>query len=110
MVVTKSRPSGDLAIKRARFNPSAAGVIVNSAGSINENGLFPFKRTTCGVSFPSGADCDEHTDGTAATDKATVAAMRARIVFFMNKIVPSNRHGFEIKAEEQIAALKQRLL
>ena len=90
MVVTKIRPSGDLAINRTRFNPSAAGAIVKSVGSISENGFFPFKHTTCGVSFTSGADGEEHKDGKAATHKINRAATSARKAVFMNKIVPSN--------------------
>jgi hypothetical protein len=91
MVVTKIRPSGDLAINRTRFNPLAAGAIAKSAGSNNENGFSPFKRTTCGVNFTSGADCAEHTDGIAATHKTKLANMRSRKLLFMNKIVPSDR-------------------
>src|SRR6202011_1142896 len=97
MVVTKIRPSGDLAINRTRFNPSAAGAILKSAGSINENGLFPFKRTTCAVNF-TAADCEELTDGMAARKKTQRAALCARNILFMDKIVPSNRRRFEIKA------------
>jgi hypothetical protein len=93
MVVTKIRPSGDLAINRTRFNPSAADAIVKSAGSINENGRFPFKRTTCGVSFAPGADWEEQTDGIAAAHKIKGAATLTRNILFMSKIVPSNRRA-----------------
>jgi hypothetical protein len=85
MVVTKIRPSGDLAINRTRFKPSAAGAIVKSAASNNENGLFPVKRTLCGVSFTSGADCAEHTDGMEATHKTKLANMRAQKFLFMKQ-------------------------
>jgi hypothetical protein len=95
MQVTKIRPSGDLAINRMRFNPSAAGAIVKSAGSNKENGRFPFKRTGCGVSFTAGGDCAEHTDGTAATHKIKHATMLTRKFLFMNKMVPSDRSRFE---------------
>src|ERR1700736_6084449 len=74
MVVTKIRPSGDLAINRTRFHPSAAGALGKSAGSINENGGFPCKRPTCGVTPASGADWEEHTDGIAAAHKIKGAA------------------------------------
>src|ERR1700688_2243296 len=97
MVVTKIRPSGDLAINRTRFNPSAAGTIVKSAGSNNENGFAPFKRTTCGVSFTSGADWAGHKDGKAAAYNSNLAAMLAREFLFMDKMVPSNRCPVEIK-------------
>jgi hypothetical protein len=101
MLVTKIRPSGALAINRTRFNPSAAAAIVKSPGSNNENGRFPFKCTTCGISFTSGADCAEHTTGIAATYKTKLVAMLARNVLFMNKfmkkMVPSDWPGFEIK-------------
>src|ERR1700686_4724835 len=94
MVVTKIRPSGDLAINRTRFNPSAAGTIVKSAGSNNENGLFPFKRTTCGVSFTCGADCAGHRDAKAAALSNKLAAILGRKFLFMNRMVPSNRRPF----------------
>src|ERR1700731_4618600 len=97
MVATKIRPSGDLAINRTRFNPSAAGTIVKPAGRNNENGLFPFKRTVCGVSFVSEADCGEQTDVTAAAPRTKCAAMFARNALFMNGMGPSGRHRFEIK-------------
>src|SRR6202051_1466595 len=70
MVVTKIRPSGDLAINRTRFTPSAAGTIVKPADSDNENGLFPFKRTKCGVSFTCGADWAGPEDGKAAAQNS----------------------------------------
>src|ERR1700686_938433 len=101
MVVTKIRQSGDLAINRTRFNPSAAGTIESFWGSNNENGRFPSKRTTCGVSVICGADCAAHTVGIAATHKTSNAAMQAQKILFMNKfinkMVPSDRRGFEIK-------------
>jgi hypothetical protein len=72
MLVTKIRPSGDRATNRTRFNPSAAGTIVKSAGSINENGFFPFKRTACAVNFTSGAGWAEQIDGIVATNKTAM--------------------------------------
>src|ERR1700688_4796791 len=111
MVVTKIRPSGDLAINRTRFNPSAAGAIVNSAGSSNENGCFPFKRTTCGVSFTSGADCEIPAHGIAATHKIQRATILARKFLFMHKMVPSDWHlfeqSFEIKLRGQMEGSKE---
>src|ERR1700722_705687 len=102
MVVTKIRPSGDLAINRTRFNPSATGTIVKPVGSNNENGLFPSKRTVCGVSFVSGADCGEPADVSAAAHKTKCAAMFARNALFMNGMGPSDRHRFEIKLPGEI--------
>src|ERR1700693_2894282 len=93
MLVTKIRPSGDLAINRTRFNPSAAGTIVKSAGSINENGFFPFKRTACEVNF-TPADWAEQINGIVAAHQNT---MHVRKILFMNKIVPSNRRVFAVK-------------
>jgi hypothetical protein len=97
MVVTKIRPSGDLAINRTRFNPSAAGTIVKSAGSINENGFFPSKRTVCAVNFISGADREEQIGDSVAANQSQPVAMQVRKILFMNKIVPSNRCAFGVK-------------
>src|ERR1700730_12300264 len=95
MVVTKIRPSGDLAINRTRFNPSAVATIVKFSGSDNENRLFTFRRTTCGVSFSAAADCGETTDGKAATQKIKPAAMGERITLFMDNMAPLHRCLFE---------------
>jgi hypothetical protein len=99
MVVTKIRPSGDLAMNRTRFNPSAAGTIVKSAGSINENGFFPFKRTACAVNLTSVADWEEQSDDIVATNKT---AVHVRKILFMNKIVPSKPRGVEVKLLSRI--------
>jgi hypothetical protein len=82
-VVTKIRPSGDLAMNRTRCNPSAAGAIVKSPGSNDEKGRFPFKRTTCDVSFISGGEWEERS--VAAAHKTKLAAVLARKFLFMNK-------------------------
>jgi hypothetical protein len=61
---------------------------VKSAGSINEKGRFPFKRTTCAVSFTSGAAREEHKEG--ITHKQKHAVILARNNLFMNEMVPSD--------------------
>src|ERR1700761_6083128 len=70
IVVTKIRPSGALAMNRTRFSPSAAGEIVNDAGSNSENGFLPCKWISCAASLSPSFAC-------ALTDGGHHAAVHA---------------------------------